>query len=727
MLSRLRHVRLAQRHLGVRWLAFRLGYAVRLRLGLLRRRTPLAQWSDRPLATWLSSAALAAPEAYLDYRRRRAPRFFFAPDDRPRYEPLLKQWDYDVATPVAVADDVMAGRLRYFAHTPVETGFPPDWHLNPFTGEHIAADRHWSEIADFGAGDIKAIWEASRFGFTYGLVRAFWRSGDERYAEAFWRLVESWREANPPNHGPNWKCGQEISLRVMAWCFSLYGFLDSPATTPERVANLAQMIAISGERIAANFAYALSQKNNHGISEAMGLWTIGLLFPEFKRASEWAELGRTALESQAADLIYEDGAFSQHSVNYQRLTLHDYLWALRLGELNGRPFSPSLRQRIGRAAGLLYQIQDEISGELPNYGQNDGALILPLDNCDYRDYRPVIQAVHYLTDGVRCYEPGPWDEDLLWFYGPEALDAPVRRPARSDLDAPAGGYYTLRSAHGFAFTRCGSFRHRPGQADLLHVDLWWRGRNIAIDAGTYSYNAPPPWDHALIGTAYHNTVTVDGLDQMDRVNRFLWLPWASGRVRYRGASPAALMAYWEGEHDGYWRLKVPVRHRRGILRLDDGWWLVFDRLESAGEHIYCLHWLFPDAPYRWNAEDGHLALDFDSFAYHVHLVARPTDASCSLVRGDERSPRGWRAPYYHEREPALSLDAAVRAATADFCTLFGPDEGSVIVDGHGLRIGTDAWAVEIALGQTAGEPLITAATMTGAKHDDLSDIRCISC
>lgn len=35
------------------------------------------------------------------------------------------------------------------------------------------------------------------------------------------------------------------------------------------LANLAQMIAVSGERIVANFAYALSQQNNHGISEVM--------------------------------------------------------------------------------------------------------------------------------------------------------------------------------------------------------------------------------------------------------------------------------------------------------------------------------------------------------------------------------------------------------------------------------------------------------------------------
>ncbi len=120
-------------------------------------------------------------------------------------------------------------------------------------------------------------------------MRAYWRTGEERYAELFWQLIEDWRAQNPPQQGPHWKCGQETSLRVMAWCFGLYGFLDSQSTTAARVAMLAQMIALSGQRIAANLDYALSQRNNHGISEGMGLWTIGTLFPEFRSCSTMAQ------------------------------------------------------------------------------------------------------------------------------------------------------------------------------------------------------------------------------------------------------------------------------------------------------------------------------------------------------------------------------------------------------------------------------------------------------
>jgi hypothetical protein len=519
------------RTLGFSWLARRIGYEVQKRTGLLARRTPVTSWAAQPLESFLIDGRLAAPRAYLDYRRSQAPAFFFSAADRARYQPLFATWDQATVSPVSTADGVGRGEFLYFQHRIARPGFPPSWHTNPFTGEQAPTDQHWSRIDEFAHGDIKVIWELSRFGFTYALVRSYWRTGDGRYAECFWQLVEDWRGHNPSQQGPNWYCGQEISFRIMAWCFGLYGFADCDATTPQRVAALAEMLAASGTRIAANMDYALRQHNNHGVSEGTGLWTLGLLFPEFRASARWQETGRRVLESQGQELIYEDGSFAPHSLVYHRLMLHDLLWALRLGDLHSRSFSPELRRRVEAAGEFLYQIQDESTGQAPYYGQNDGTLVLPLSNCGYLDFRPVVQATCYLCKGARRYTDGPWDEDLLWLFDPTALQANTEPVQRSDLSAAAGGCYTLRSPEDLAFMRCGAFRHRPGQADLLHVDLWWRGQNIAVDAGTTSYNAPPPWDNPLARTIYHNTAAVDGRDQMERAGRFLWLPWARGLVR----------------------------------------------------------------------------------------------------------------------------------------------------------------------------------------------------
>src|SRR5439155_22299784 len=120
----------------------------------------------------------------------------------------------------------------------------------------------------------------------------------------------------------------------------------------------------------------------------------------------------------------------------------------------------------------------------------------------------------------------------------------------------------------------------PSQADLLHVDIWWKGLNVALDAGTYKYSAPAPWNNAFARTVYHNTVTVDAEDQMEQAGPFLWLPWITGHVRSYARSAAGQLAYWEGEHNGYSRLRAPVTYVRGILQLGPESWLVLDQLTS---------------------------------------------------------------------------------------------------------------------------------------------------
>ena len=708
-----RHVWWACRTLGARWILYRAWYASAMKTALLRRRLPATPWEDRPLASLLRDPALADPDTYCSYRQDAPARFFFDPADRGEWAGILRGWDGPHGSPsVAESEALGRGSVRFFSCRSVRVGFPPDWAANPLTGERLDATVHWTAIREFGGDDIKAVWEPSRFAFAYSLVRAYWRTGDERYPEIFWQLVESWRDANPPHRGPNWKCGQEVSLRLMAWTFGLYGFFGSSHTTPERVSQMVQMIGVCAERIEANLPYALSQRNNHGINEAVGLWTAGILFPELRDAPRWVERARVALERQARELFYDDGGFSQHSANYQRVALHAYLWALRLGELNDCSLDGETRRRVGRAAELLFELQEERTGEVPCHGQNDGALVLPLNNCPHQDYRPVIQAVHHMCTGARRYPPGPWDEDLLWLFGPSALEGELREGTRADLDAPLAGHHTIRAPLGFAAVRCSRFRHRPSHADQLHVDIWWRGMNIALDPGTYSYNAPPPWDNPLARTGHHNTVTVDGRDQMDRASRFLWLPWANGRVLHRCRSADGCFSYWEGEHDGYGRLARPVRHRRALLRIGEEHWVIVDGLTSRGTHAYRLHWLLADLPWEVRPEEEALDLTTPEGSYGLRWAGLPEKPSCSLVRAATGSARGWRAPGYLAREPALSLELLVSAKTQTFVTLLGPLPVELSVSACGVRARTGSSSVALEL-RGRGSPLVAKARVEG--------------
>lgn len=701
---------------GPGWIAYRAGYTLQQRSGLLQRRRPPVPWEEVPLHGALSDPSLADPERYLDYRRHAPTTFFFEPGVRGVFAPILRQWDKEAVGPYAAADAAIKGTFRYFSGTSQDLGFPPDWHLNPISGVRVPDQSHWSRIGDYDHGDIKVLWELSRFSFTYDLVRAYWRTGDEAYAEAFWRLVEDWRLHNPPHRGANWKCGQETSFRVMAWCFGLYGLLEADASTPDRVVMLVQMLAVSGERIEHNLRYALSQRNNHGISEATGLWTIGLIFPELRRAAHWRALGAKHLEELGRDLIYDDGAFVQHSTNYHRLMLHACLWSIRLGDLNDRAFSDSLRSRLARAGDFLYQIQDVLSGEAPFYGHNDGALILPLNNCDYHDMRPVVQATSLLCAGERRYDEGPWDEDLLWLFGSQTLGSPPSENGRTDFAAPQGGIFTLRSHGGFASIRCPSFRDRPSQADALHVDFWWQGQNMALDGGTFSYNAAPPWDAVFSRTASHNTVTVDDLDQMDRVGRFMWLPWLTSRVRAHTRSSGGEIAYWEGEHHGYLRLPDPVVHRRAVIRLPDDRWLVLDELEGVTDHSYRLHWQLPDLPVAWDEVRGSVCLDTPTGPYQVHL-ASSLDRTFTLVRASTAEARGWTSRHYLERTPALSVALRVQGQCVRFWSVFGPPCTVTAPDDTRLRIEYEGSRADVLRSEPGGPYLISSIEIWGPGRD----------
>jgi len=676
----------AIRYLGLKWLLGRAWYWLQLKLRLLEWRTPC------------KPRAAAAP-----FDASRLPPFFLDQWDRARAREILAAFDDDSppdegAPPSVAAANRLKRRVitlfsKHEVELPLTADGEIDWHANPISGERFPENWHWSRIGDFAGGDIKAVWEPSRFAFAFALVRAYWRTGTNDYPEMFWRWFESWVAANPPNTGVNWKCGQEASLRAMAWIFALYGFRDAPASTPPRIGLMMQLLEETGRRVAANIGYALSQKNNHGISEAAGLWTIGHILRDQPVAAKWRKTGRRQLEKQCRELIYEDGGFSQHSVNYQRHALDVLSWCVRLGQCCGEPLSNAVSDALFRSWLLSFELQDEETGGLPNIGANDGSLVLPLTNCDYSDFRPSIAAAAMSGSSVRLDPPGPWHEALFWLFGPNYTEAEADTPHRMDSGGPSSGFHAIRGQETFAVMRAARFRHRPSDADQLHVDLWWRGLNIAMDPGTYSYNAEPPWDYALKATEFHNTVTVDGRSQMEKASRFLWLPWAQATllrpvVRFAWIDEGVTAKFdpsaprvWQASHNGYERLNPPVTHSRTVA-LDGDVWTITDDLECRQSREYRLHWLLGDWPFTRDVVGGKISLRTPRGEYTLTLAAFADDARAemmdeaemqvSVVRGDASSPRGWQSRYYLDRQPAISLAAVVRARSVRFVSTFRP-------------------------------------------------------
>jgi asparagine synthase (glutamine-hydrolysing) len=648
------------RRFGLRWVLYRAGYAFRIKTGLLKRRFPRIDLERTRLDDLVLSGTPTDPQAYVAFRETLPARFFFDAGKLPASAELSS-----LATQAGrrrtleIADDYCRGRFLYYSRHVHDLGWPPDWLLNPLTGGRYDAARHWCDTPTFSPaqGDIKDVWEPSRFACAYYLVRAFAMTGDEKYPAAFWELFDSWRQTNPPNMGPNWKCGQETALRTMAWCFALYGFWRAKATTPRRVADIAKLIAVQADRIAGNIDYAISQKNNHALSEAVGLLTAGLLFPEFKSARRWESIGRRVLEQEVPRQVYADGSFVQQSMNYHRVMLHDCLWAIRLADLNGDPLSSPLCDRIGKAGEFLFEMLDPESGRVPNYGANDGALILPLAACDYLDYRPTVQTARYVATLKRSLPPGPWDEMLLWLNGKDAAAAPLAAETPTSSRFDAGGYYTLRSARSWCMVRCHTYRDRPAHVDMLHLDLWHDGINVLGDTGTYKYFTPdrPQLERSLPDISAHNTVEVDGAGPLSRVSRFIWMPWPKARCLEHRHN------LWQGEHYAYNRPPWHVVHRRTVDLIGDDEWRITDELSGEGDHDVTLRWHLAEGEGR--LDDQYTALELSLPRGRVLLtIEGPSGYRMRLSRGvaDDHQVVGWLSEYYAELRPRPTLEVSVR-------------------------------------------------------------------
>lgn len=631
--------RQALKELGIRAVSQYIGYRLGLRSGWLRWRTHRAL-----------QQALSTPTGDLASG-------ILPPPDLPAIRSCL--------TPEAIhalqqqCDEIASGVTRIFGSQ-----------TTPIVG-HVASDqRDWSALRESALDkDVKLIWEPGRLGWVFPLTQAYWLSGDERHVQTFWSWSERFFNAYPPYRGWHWSSAQEVALRLVGLVFAFQRFQESPTLDAARRETLARWIAIHAYRIPPTLIYARAQNNNHLLSEAVGLFTAGCALPDHPQAKRWRQQAWQWLEAGVLAQIADSGEYIQHSVNYHRMILQLLVWATLLGDRQGFHWSQPALKRIQAAVSWLAALTDPLSGGAPNLGPNDGAYPLPLTQCDFTDHRPVLQAADRIFGGRSRFPAGRWDDFSAWLGIPPA-------PLAQTLPAtPEEQPLTLRHPRfdSWCYLRAARFRARPGHADQLHLDLWFRGRNIAHDPGAYHYTAPPPWDNALTHTSVHNTLTLADREQMSRVGRFLYLEWAQAEVLSRSSDAIA------AQHDGY--RKLGLIHQRRVQTSPWGW-LVEDQvlpLQSSPLAVVaaCLHWQLPD--WSWQIErlpDG-VSLTLETQQGPLQLILRlshPTllevqawrpylGRAGTLLYGDlPISPVwGWFSPIYAVKIPALAFGMWVSA------------------------------------------------------------------
>lgn len=538
-----------------------------------------------------------------------------------------------------------------FGYWPISVSdAPPDWFANPISSNRIRQpQRSWWSIPDFDpeVGDIKAIWELSRMDWLLAFAQRV-RNGDHASLQRLNLWLSDWSKQNAPYQGPNWKCGQEASIRVLHLAVAALILDQAKCSSP----TLLEFVRLHLQRIAPTIGYAVAQDNNHGTSEAAALYVGGswLMEQGVPDGRRWMQMGKRWLENRASRLVGVDGSFSQYSLNYHRLMLDTFclveVWRRDLGL---PALSACWFARAQAAARWLYAMIDVRTGDGPNIGANDGARIIQLTNTGYRDFRPAVQLAMALFANA-CAFPGEhdWNSTLHWLN--VAIPNDVLSPSGSQL-FDDGGYAVLVCGDVKAVLRYPRFKFRPSHADALHLDLWVEGINVLRDGGTYSYNTDKNWLSYFPGTASHNTIQFDERDQMPRLSRFLfgdWLQTAQTEALNVGEGSASFAASYQS--------KCGILHRRHVI-LSSERLKVSDVIEGFRQKAV-LRWRL--SPGGWRKLGDAAVTD----GFHVlQISASQPIVRCEIVDG-------WESRFYFQKTSLPVLEVEFDRAgtiTSEYC------------------------------------------------------------
>ncbi len=537
------------------------------------------------------------------------------------------------------------------------------------------ATRHWTEYelgrVPLPEKDVKFLWEPARLGWIFALGRAKAAGYGPSSGRQSWQLLEKFLAQNPVNCGPNWMNGQEVALRILAMVFFHETFRDEIDMPGNWEQVLALAVIEHARRIPPTLVYARSQQNNHLLVEAAGLYTAGIFLPDHPEAGGWKKSGWILFHQALDEQIQDDGTYAQYSTNYHRLMLQTSLWMRAVGLRVGDEFPERSSQKLAAGTQWLAGLMAKETGQVPNYGHNDGAYIIPLTGQPFNDFRPVVQsAQHFFQSGSVAAIS---DEMSLWFEwlaGKKIDCMPDNGPIPK-----VQSYRKLVDGDVTAIIFAPQFNRRPGQADLLHTELWRKGEPLLLDAGTYQYNADPPWQNALAQTKVHNTLTINGENQMIKAGRFLWLDWPKVAWTDNRMSPDQIAA----SHDGFRR--YGVLHEREVQTCGRQQWKVVDSLTPANQTEkqvvnICLNWLLPSLNWRI-APDGFVSgsdllkiripytIDADNKyivpEYQIIKAGEIISASPGWsVPTDEITNLGWYSPSYGTKEQAISYRVRYR-------------------------------------------------------------------
>jgi hypothetical protein len=549
----------------------------------------------------------------------------------------------------AIAEDACAGRFTIGGET-VDVGPEPDW-----VGAALPADRGWRI-------------EWTKFAFALDLANAYAETGEARFVRAWERLVGSYLRQLPPGEGHD-DTSDVAARRVQNWIYAWAAFAAVPGFPGVSAALERELL----DGIRAHSEYVrdnLTPERNERTLELYALLIVSLALPELDPGNALRALAIAQLHENLLTDVREDGVHREQSTHYHCIALRSFLGARENARRFGLTLPDGYDERLARACEFAMHCH-----------RPDGG-IPALSDSDADSYADLLALAADVLDR----------EDLRWAATAGRAGTP---PARRCPSFPRGGYHVQRSGWGdrgralrderyliFDTGPLGDGGH--GHYDLLNVEVASDGRPLVVDPGRYTYDeGEPNLRHWFKGTAAHNTVVVDGLDQTPyRPGKPRKGTIARGRLLERHGAPGLDVVVGEATSTVY-----DAVHTRRVAFVADEYWLIEDHLEAATPHRY-------DLRFHLAAEaEGEVAVERRG---DTHVVRAPGLALVIHGPGAASIEAGWVAPAYGIKRPAPVVSVVVEGACdATFTTAVLPLADGAEVPSVVVRREDEATTVEL--------------------------------
>jgi uncharacterized heparinase superfamily protein len=545
----------------------------------------------------------------------------------------------------------------------------PDWFVDPITGVRAPQGRYAFRIdhrSEAETGNVKQLWELSRLQHLTVLAGARFLTGDDTYAEATARQLESWWRENPFLSGVHWTSGIEVGLRLITWTWVrrlLEGWTGASALFEDNERAVSQIYW--HQRYLSSLRSRGSSANNHVVAEAAGQLVACFAFPWFTESPRWCRRAAALLEDELRRNTFPSGLNREQASDYHGFVAELGLVAAVEAAAAGQPLpTPTwelLCRMVDAAAAFL-----DAAGRAPRQGDGDEGRAVMLDPPTANRWGSL------LASGAALFGPQPW-----WPAHPSGVAstlfgalAPGRsvvwgRPSRRPSHFADAGLTLLRSAAGAEpeiWCRCDGGPHGylsiagHAHADALSIEVRHDGVDVLADPGTYCYHGEPEWRHYFRSTLAHSTIELGGRDQSQSGGPFLWLRQAQTMAVEVVTDDSGDPEGWSAEHCGYEVLDPPATHRRRVhldrrgSRLD-----IADRVVTAGRHVLRMGFhLGPSVRAEFEGRVARLRWPTRGGAGSAHL-SLPEELSWEMHRGEVQPVLGWYSAAFGLKEPTTVI------------------------------------------------------------------------